>query len=143
MKPVYNILLLHEPVHSLFFRSRGLFSLSVWTVKLILPTVVFLGFSAIFFFWDKFIFADYVQLFEGNSSSPIWLAAILSLTYSSGILLVAMILFILSRVGLMNFRSGLMDYYGLGFFHWYIFTDIQYGWIQLIMSPLSGTAVYL
>jgi hypothetical protein len=36
-----------------------------------------------------------------------------------------------------------MDYFSVGFFHWYIMTDIQYGWMQMLLALLSGTRFYV
>ena len=127
-------------------------------MKLLLPAVMALCFTGVLYFWKYLVL---------QVSSSVWLAVLLPLTYLSGTLLVTMLLLFFASIGryssycglfshvdsiistydlsigFLNFRSGLMDYFSVGFFHWYIMTDIQYGWMQMLLALLSGTRFYI
>jgi hypothetical protein len=127
---------------SLPYTSRTLFSFGVITIKLFLPAFMAACFTGMFYFWKDLIF-HVGPYYIDSDAQPAWLSILLPLTYITGIILVGILLAALASIGLFNFRSGLMDYFSIGFFHWYIFTDILYGWVQMYMSPLSGTGLYM
>lgn len=116
-----------------FWRRFG-FTVGVISVKIVLPAIMALTYSGVFYLYSDLIY---------KQSDPVWLALYIPLTYLTGTIIVSVLLVLLSSVGFLNFRSGLMDYFSIGFFHWYICTDILFGWMQMIMGPLSGTGLYI
>ena len=119
--------------------NRYLFSASVILVKIAIPMVMYVGFTEAFLLWEHWLFH---QVLGDAHTDATWYGLMIPCTYFSGIVIVGLFLYILAWFGLFNFRSGMMDYYSIGFFHWYIFTDIMFGWVQMVMSPASGTAFY-
>jgi amino acid adenylation domain-containing protein len=114
--------------------QRVMFSYVVYVAKLILPFAAFIIYTTILLCWKNDVF---------QTGDWTWLIILLPLTYLVAIFFVAMLLLLLTSLGLLNFRSGLMNYYSLGFLHWYIFTDVVFGWMQMIMTPISGTGLYI
>jgi len=117
-----------------YWRRFG-FTFGVVSIKIVLPAIMALAYSGVFYCYRDLIFQ--------NTTDPVWLALYIPLTYLTGTVIVTILLVLLSSIGFLNFRSGLMDYFSVGFFHWYICTDILFGWMQMIMGPLSGTGLYI
>ncbi len=115
------------------------FSPVVLLTKLFLPLLLWLGYTTIF----EILILIFGLEDIGDGDSALALIYVIPLVYAIGSTWLLLWLYVMRKLQLLNFRSGIMDYWSIGFYHWYIFTDILFGWIQMIMSPMAGTGIYI
>ncbi len=84
----------------------------------------------------------WIPLRDTVSETPAWLALLVPVVYCAGSLAIALLVALLARIGIADYRAGSTPFYTWSFFSWCIISILNDLCSGLLLYPIAGTWLY-